>query len=67
MDQHWIEFNYITPEETARVLKWCRTCCFQPWHTQTNEHQQFRLCFQSEMDARRFVWRFEDYFNPLKR
>ena len=65
MQRHWVEFDRLQDHEVARLLRWCRTCCFRQWNTHTDGHTNFRFMFESEMDARRFVWTFDNYFNPI--
>ena len=64
MQRHWVEFDRLQDDEVARLLKWCNTCCFRHWNTHTDGQTNFRFAFESEMDARRFIWVFESYFNP---
>ena len=59
---HIVEFDYLTRDDMRRVLKWCRTCCFQPYTTQIQEGS-YRFLFQSKADCQLFMlqhrWLFD--------
>jgi hypothetical protein len=68
---HIVEFEYLNRGEMKRLLKWCNTCCFHPFTTQTGSKQGFRFLFSNRFDAQRFIFQHKllfddiDGFNPI--
>lgn len=59
--RHIVEFDRINKAQTQKLLKWCTTCCFRPWHTHIH-NKGFAFIFESKFDAELFIMTHSDYF-----
>ena len=59
--RHIVEFDRISKADCKKLLRWCKSCCFQHWHTHTNE-LGFAFIFESKFDAELFIMTHSEYF-----
>jgi len=66
-NRHIIEFEHLRQQDIARLLKWCNTCCFARWRTNSS-NRGFAFVFDSRFDAELFLMTHSDYFgNDIER
>ena len=58
---HIVEFDMLTDGQCAKLIKWCKTCCFRVW-TVDYRNPMYKFIFHDKFDAERFIMTHLDYF-----